>query len=117
MTPFRDNGHFDEVQKKYNKSQASTRVEVERAIGLLKCKFRRFKYLDMGLETEISNVIAACCVLHNFIIDCEGEDVDVDYNDVEESRDSHTVDSVQSGGTGTDRRLGEEKRLEIALSL
>ena len=68
LVPYRDNGHLDHVQKKFNKAHSSTRVDVERAIGLLKCKFRRLKYLDMKLEQEIPVVISACCVIHNFIL-------------------------------------------------
>ncbi|KAH3810931.1 hypothetical protein DPMN_139330 [Dreissena polymorpha] len=43
------------------------RVDVERAIGLLKCKFRRPKYLNMLVELEMLLAIFACCV-HNFIL-------------------------------------------------
>ncbi|WAR22681.1 HARB1-like protein, partial [Mya arenaria] len=36
LVPYRDNGHLDAQQKKFNKAHSSTRVDVERAIGLLK---------------------------------------------------------------------------------
>ncbi|XP_046571000.1 putative nuclease HARBI1 [Haliotis rubra] len=68
MVPFKDNGHVSLAEKKFNKCHASTRVDVERAIGLLKCKFRRLKYLDMQLTEEMCNFIVAACVLHNFIL-------------------------------------------------
>ncbi|XP_052264182.1 putative nuclease HARBI1 [Dreissena polymorpha] len=73
LVPYRDNGHLDQLQKKFNKCHSSTRVDVERAIGLLKCKFRRLEYLDMLMELEIPVVISACCVLHNFILQRESD--------------------------------------------
>jgi hypothetical protein len=75
LVPFRDNGHLDTVQKKFNACHTSTRVDVERAIGLLKCKFLRLKHLEMHLEQEIPVVIASCCVLHNFILKYETADI------------------------------------------
>lgn len=68
MAPFKDNGHLTPAEITFNKRHASTRVDVERAIGLLKCKFRRLKYLDMSLLPEMCNFISAACVLHNFIL-------------------------------------------------
>ncbi|WAR16241.1 HARB1-like protein, partial [Mya arenaria] len=71
LVPYRDNGHLNNTEKKFNKCHSSTRVDVERSIGLLKCKFRRMKYLDMQKAEEIPVVISSCCVLHNFILDHE----------------------------------------------
>jgi hypothetical protein len=76
LTPFRDNGHLNRVQRRYNMKHAAVRSCVERAFGLLKNKFRRLRYLDMSLLEEIPTVITACCVLHNFIIIHEGYDED-----------------------------------------
>ena len=49
LVPYRDSGHLDRTQKLFNKAHASTRVDVERAIGLLKCKFMRL----ISSETEL----------------------------------------------------------------
>ncbi|XP_052786768.1 putative nuclease HARBI1 isoform X1 [Mya arenaria] len=107
LVPYRDNGHLDAQQKKFNKAHSSTRVDVERAIGLLKSKFRRLKNLDMLLAEQIPEVITACCVLHNFILDREGEDVveDVEY-------DSASVE--EEGCSDSLNAAGEEKRRNIA---
>ncbi|XP_060560834.1 putative nuclease HARBI1 [Ruditapes philippinarum] len=111
LVPFRDNGHLDTVQKKFNACHTSTRVDVERAIGLLKCKFRRLKHLEMHLEQEIPVVIGSCCVLHNFILKYETVDVD----------DIDDIDTLQAQEAptdrGRDRMAGEDKRMSIALSL
>ncbi|XP_060598026.1 putative nuclease HARBI1 [Ruditapes philippinarum] len=80
LVPFRDNGHLNRVEKKFNKVHSSTRVDVERAIGLLKCKFRRLKHLDMLMVEEIPVTITSCCVLHNYILenDCDDSEESVD---------------------------------------
>ncbi|KAK7478840.1 hypothetical protein BaRGS_00029939 [Batillaria attramentaria] len=44
LVPFRDDGHLSPVQRRYNARHSSTRVDVERSIGLLKGKFRRLKF-------------------------------------------------------------------------
>jgi hypothetical protein len=86
LTPFRDNGHLTRSQPRYNRKHSEIRSCIERTFGLLKNKFRRLRYLDMNLLEEIQIVIAACCILHNFIIlhegYQEGEDVLDDLDDV-----------------------------------
>ncbi|KAK7474793.1 hypothetical protein BaRGS_00033974 [Batillaria attramentaria] len=69
MVPFRDNGHLTPVEVKFNAVHSSTRSHVERAIGLLKGKWRRLRVeLDMTNRMEVPNIIFAACVLHNFVI-------------------------------------------------
>lgn len=68
MTPFRDSGHLTRSQIAYNTKLSSIRSIIERSFDLLKTKFRRLKFLDMS-DFELGNaMIAAACVLHNFII-------------------------------------------------
>ncbi|EZA49463.1 hypothetical protein X777_11961 [Ooceraea biroi] len=80
MTPFRDNGHLTRSQIVYNTKLSSIRSIIERSFGLLKSKFRRLKFLDIS-DIELGNeMIAAACVLHNFIIDNDRLNVlDEDY--------------------------------------
>ncbi|XP_018359987.1 PREDICTED: putative nuclease HARBI1 [Trachymyrmex cornetzi] len=40
MVPFRDNGHLTNAQKNFNYCLSSTRMQIERAIGHLKVRFR-----------------------------------------------------------------------------
>ncbi|KAL5017911.1 hypothetical protein ScPMuIL_003633 [Solemya velum] len=108
LIPFRDNGHLGIIEKKYNKCHSSTRVDVERAIGLLKCKFRRLKYLDMYLAEEVTDFIAACCVLHNFILKEE---------DVIDTVDDTDTDNISSEDQVVNEHLStpaQAKRWEIA---
>lgn len=107
LVPFRDNGQLSVVEKTFNKAHASTRVEVERAIGLLKGKFRRLKYLEMTDLGSIPVVIFATCSLHNFLILHGG----VDEEDIEH-------DEADSGSPDADSRdcsrTASEKWLAIA---
>ncbi|XP_033729019.1 putative nuclease HARBI1 [Pecten maximus] len=103
LVPFRDNGHLSCIEKKYNKSHSSTRVDIERAFGLLKCKFRRLQFLDMHLFNEIPNVIVACCVLHNFIL--LNESFDGEEFDMPDDTSCPLADDKYSGQVAFDKRL------------
>jgi len=72
MTPFKDNGHLIRSQLEYNTKLSSIRSIIERAFGILKSKFRRLKYLDISNFDLGNNMIAAACVLHNFILKRDG---------------------------------------------
>ncbi|XP_011149399.1 putative nuclease HARBI1 [Harpegnathos saltator] len=69
MTPFRDNGHLTAKQTNYNVKLSNIRSIIERAIGLLKGKFRRLKYLDISTPALGNIIIAAAYIMHNFLID------------------------------------------------
>ena len=72
ITPYRNNGHLTEVQKAFNRRHSSTRSAIERAFGLLKCKFRRLNdKLDMTCLEMIPTVILSATILHNFILSKE----------------------------------------------
>ncbi|WAR21930.1 LOW QUALITY PROTEIN: HARB1-like protein, partial [Mya arenaria] len=58
---YRDNGHLDNTEKKFNKCHTSTRVDVERFIE------------------ELQVVISSCCVLYNLISNHENDsNIDAD---------------------------------------
>lgn len=69
MTPFRDNGHLTIEQNNCNVKLSTIRSIIERAFGNLKGKFRRLKYLDIYDPNLGNTIIAAACVIHNFLID------------------------------------------------
>ncbi|KAJ8914227.1 hypothetical protein NQ315_003590 [Exocentrus adspersus] len=75
LTPFRDNGHLLPNQMNYNTILSSIRSKIEQAFARLKGKWRRLKFLDMNIE-NISSVIAAACVLHNYTLKMESANVD-----------------------------------------
>lgn len=115
ITPFRDNGHLTGFEKMFNSAHSSTRVEIERAFGLLKGKFRKLKLLDMTNVEAIPGVVVTCCALHNFILKNEHiieDDIELfeyDRNDAcaNEVCPVRNIESVS----------GIEKRLEIMNSL
>jgi hypothetical protein len=112
LVPYRDNGHLSNVQIKYNKIHSSTRVAVERTIGLLKCKWRRLKYLDMSLVEEIPTIITACCVLHNIVLMTD-QYVDEDEHDTDPDMGPADDNSSQQNGNSQ----AENKRRQIAQQL
>ncbi|KAH3733446.1 hypothetical protein DPMN_039874 [Dreissena polymorpha] len=88
------------------------RVDVEQAIGPLKCKFRRLKYLKVLVELEMLLVIFACCVLHNFIL-LQDSDTEPEVDTFDQT-DIYASEAV---GNGQAHRVVEEKRRAIALEL
>lgn len=66
MKPFTDRGNVSREEANFNVRHSTTRVVVENAFGRLKGRFRSIgKRLDLNVENSC-NVIAACCVLHNY---------------------------------------------------
>ena len=111
LVPFRQNGHLGPAERAFNYVHSSTRVTVEHSIGLLKGKFRRLKYLEMINVTEMSYMIFAACVLHNFVIIKSG----VDEEDIDLSGDDDNDEPDQSDDERA--RSAEGKRVDIANSL
>ncbi|XP_071580767.1 putative nuclease HARBI1 [Temnothorax nylanderi] len=69
MVPYTDNGHLTQREKNYNFCLSSSRMVVERAIGLLKGRWRSIlHYLAMGSVKQIPYYFLACCVLHNICL-------------------------------------------------
>ena len=65
MTPYRDMGNLTAQQLMY-KSLATKRGVIERAFGMVKCRFHRLlKGIDMMDPDEIEQIILPCCHLHN----------------------------------------------------
>jgi len=103
LVPFRDNGHLSRIEITYNRAHSQTRVDVERAIGLLKGKFRRLKDLDMVNVMDTPFLIFASCVLHNFIILQSG--VDTDDIDFVESDVDMNIEDINNAEPAVDKRL------------
>ena len=68
ITPYRDNGHLTRQQRRFNTVLSSLRQKVERAIGLLKGRWKKLLFLDhMDLQLTV-HLIISTCVLHNLCI-------------------------------------------------
>lgn len=60
------------AEKQYYRAQVKSRNVVERAFGILK---RRFPCLLLGMRfrrDKVQDVVVACCVLHNFLLQANG---------------------------------------------
>ncbi|XP_033729774.1 putative nuclease HARBI1 [Pecten maximus] len=116
LVPFRDNGHLNADEKRYNNAHSSTRVDIERSFGLLKGKFRRLRYVEMKRVEDIPSLVVTCCGLHNFIIQRErytDEDIDMDAADGDGPPGTCSV----ARDTGAVDKSGHEKRLQVMHSL
>jgi len=106
IVPFKDNGHLSPDQLKFNYIHSSSRNVIERAFGRLKGKWRRLKYLDMVNIHQVTSVIMAACVLHNFVL----------ITDSDKAADEHSVDTASI--TCTEQcETGHEKRQNILAML
>lgn len=114
MVPFKNNGHLTEAEINFNNYLCSARVMVERAIGLLKGRFRSLlDKLHMRRIDLIPRYIIACCVLHNICI------LNEDFLDIpiiiEEN--INEFDIVQHNENEQDVQGGLEKRNAIVYLL
>ena len=58
-----------------------TRQVIERALGLLKGRWRCLKCLEIEAVEEISSVVSAGCVLHNFCLLADEGDIEQFFDD------------------------------------
>lgn len=106
----------------YNKVHATARNTVERAIGILKGRFRcllAHRVLHYHPDT-VAKIVVACCVLHN-ICNRAGVPAPV-LNAAEEERETNFVSEVQrrqnvDGSTQAELAIGLSRRRELINSL
>ncbi|GFS07437.1 nuclease harbi1 [Elysia marginata] len=112
MTPFRDNGHLTLLEKRYNSAQSFTRVDIERAFGLLKGKFRRLKELEMTKVQDIPNVIIICRLFYTILSLLRSG---VDEDDIElENQEGERDDNLVNNANNQRMPNANAKRLNIA---
>lgn len=118
ITPFRKNSTEPESMTNFfNKLHSKYRVRIEHCFGNVKERFGSLKELRMRLINERSSMyacqwITVCCILHNFIIDCNEDVYAFNYvPDVDESHDDESADNLFRNST-VDRE-GELKRKVI----
>ena len=92
LTPFKNNGHLTAVQIRYNEKHSGTHQVIERALGLLKGRWRRLKCLEMEAVEEIPSVVSAGCVLHNFCLLADEGDIEQFFDDDSDGDDSDSDD-------------------------
>ena len=105
ITPFRDCGNLNRQQRDFNKTHAKSRVVIERAYGLLKCRFRRLLRLDASdMEIMVKSILSAC-VVHNVCI--KGEDL-VDVMDDDNCFDNNGQGACNAGYDLSGVRIRQE---------
>jgi len=62
-------GTIDPAEIQFNGELSAARVKVECAFGVLKGRWRILKEIEESNVTNISKIIMACAVLHNFCIE------------------------------------------------
>ena len=65
---FRNNGHLLANQLEFNNVLSSSRQVVERAIGLLKGRWRKLMHLNHLSVELMTEIVMGACVLHNFAL-------------------------------------------------
>lgn len=109
LTPYRDNGHLNQQQKKYNTYHSSNRVVIERAFSLLKGRFRRLLYLDTTKVSTAVDIIMTCCILYNMCI--------LEQDVLEEYMEPQLEPEVVNININDEDRVGINKRDAIARHL
>ena len=89
LTPFRDNRHLTAQQRQYSTAHSSSRMVVERSIGLCKNRFRKLKtMMDVDKIDEIPEILVSACILHNICtIEDDIDDFLDDFNDNDDNDD------------------------------
>ncbi|KAK4882486.1 hypothetical protein RN001_005805 [Aquatica leii] len=65
LTPYKDNGHLNRTQIRYNKVHSSLRIKVEHTNGILKQRFRQLYHIKLRKIDRIVALVKSYCVLHN----------------------------------------------------
>ena len=95
MKAFPDNGRLSCEQKVFNYRLSRARVVVEHSYGRLKGRWRcLLKRLDIDVR-DVSELVAACCVLHN-IREVHGDAFDDDWLNGVDSQEFESTSSCNS---------------------
>ncbi len=114
LTPFRHTANLANEQVCYNKSHSATRMAIERAIGILKGRFRRLMHkLDLDSVESMVEVIMACCVLHNIALTSDSEEDLESYYQVTVQQQALLNHNQLPGGLQQKFAVGTAKRQEI----
>lgn len=114
LPPFKDYGNVTRMQTTYNKIHSKTRVKIENTFGLLKGRWRRLKYITVYKIGKASNIVMACCALHNFCLINDDlaealEDIDIERIDKTQVFNIHRRDN--------ERNVAIDKRNTIMMQL
>lgn len=104
MKPFRESRGVTADQVNFNHRLSQARMTVERAFGRLKGRWRCLLKQHESHISLVSQVILACCVLHNF---CEEQNEEYEEDDYEEDEDEVNYVEERNPVHTTDHRAHE----------
>ena len=81
MVPFK--GALTAAQQRFNTALSKRRQCMERAFGMLKCRWRRLKYLDASNMPLLVDMITTCAILHNLCLLSDDTAEDLLFEDVQ----------------------------------
>ena len=110
MTPFRNNGHLLPNQLRFNITLSSSRQIVERAISLLKGRWRKLGHLNHCSVKFMTKIVMGACVLHNYTL--IHDDFDESYFLDDDDDDDDNDDDVHD--TNCRDRTAELKRQHLS---
>ena len=106
MTPYRDNGHLTADKTFFNYVLSSDRQTVDRAIRLLKGRWRKLQHIDHLNQKLIVLIIIAACDLHNVCLLHDDFDEGYMLDNEDETDDSGN----DNGAARQNDRLAQQKR-------
>lgn len=135
VKPYIDNGHLTRPQVLFNERLSGQRSIIERCFALLKGKLssmkakllcfhnyniflgrlRRLKYLDMSLQEKIPDVVAVCCILHNFVL-LHGDEAEIMHDEDDDQHVGQPLAEINRNDNAQPNR-GPVKRDQIASTL
>lgn len=89
---------------------------IERSFALLKGRFRRLKYVDIDIIANVSDLVMACCALHNICLATdehiedmsdEGRDEDCLHHAGREAPVDHAVADMRNAGVDKRNEMKE----------
>ena len=115
IKPFSTSPSLSLQQKTFNYRICRGRVVVELAFGRLKARWRRLLKRNDMLVTNVPNVIAACCTLHN-ICEVHGDVFDEEWLEDCESDEDGTQPTATTCSTSTSTCPDSEEVREVLVN-
>jgi len=111
LPPFKDYGNITRMQATYNKIHSKTRVKIENCFGLLKGRWRRLKNITVYKIEKASNIVMACCPVHNFCL------INNDLAETLSDVNIEKIDTIQVHRRDNERNIAIDKRNTIMMQL